>query len=734
MRYRNKATIVAAALIDFLMLTMAAQLFAQNILPGELLLTQQDINIEDLYTDDEFVSIATGTNKSLRLAPSVTSVITAQDIKNAGVIEVEQVLEMVPGLHITRSPINRLNTVFSMRGVQTAFNPQVVLMLDGIELLDQFNGSRLNQLKIPVSAIKRIEVIRGPGSAVYGSDAFAGVINIITKSASDVNGTEVAALAGSFDTYGLSALHGAEYSGWALMANMEYQSTEGDSNRQLAFDGITQPYYPLPVSEAPGELQTHYELLQAQLKLQNEKGLTLDIKALQLLDSGVGQGAALILDTIGYTKRDYYQLSLKYGFDLSADFHVELHAYSTYLKEKNLFRLFPSGFVAPVNSAGNIVTGPTATRGPVTFSNGVFGSPGATQAVHNFSLASYYTGFENHLLRMQAGYARQNFKPFEKKNYGPGVLDVGTIGNIGGGISVDGHQTDVTGTQHIYTRNLSRDIIFLSFQDEWKLAADWELTSGIRYDKYPDFGETINPRLALVWAAAYNMTAKFLYGRAFRAPSNSEQFAINNPAIIGNDELEPEIIDTWEMALGYRPTLDSQFQLNLFSYQIKDLIEVDANRVYQNARDQEGYGSEIEYRQELTSQLNLFTGFAWQRSRDRQSNEITPLAPGYQFSMRLNWNLDGGWHISPSMHWLADRRRSRADPRPDLDDYARVDLALHNSSWLRNTEFSLSLSNVFDDNDVVEPSSALTSTMQAVNGDYVEEGRKLLLRVTYIID
>jgi outer membrane receptor for ferrienterochelin and colicins len=82
---------------------------------------------------------------------------------------------------------------------------------------------------------------------------------------------------------------------------------------------------------------------------------------------------------------------------------------------------------------------------------------------------------------------------------------------------------------------------------------------------YSDFGDTFNPRIALVWQSAYNLTTKFMYGRAFRAPSFSELFNVNNPVAQGNDSLDPESIDWYELAFDYQPRADLRTGLNLFA-------------------------------------------------------------------------------------------------------------------------------------------------------------------------
>ena len=155
---------------------------------------------EDYFRADRLLMSATGSMKPVHKAPSVSSVITAEDIEKMGAVTLDEVLETVPGLHVAPSSWNRLNSTFSIRGIHTGQNPEVLLMLDSIPITDNLSGSRPNFFKISVVNISRIEVIRGPGSAVYGADAFAGTINIITKDGQEIDGVSTGIRAGSFNT------------------------------------------------------------------------------------------------------------------------------------------------------------------------------------------------------------------------------------------------------------------------------------------------------------------------------------------------------------------------------------------------------------------------------------------------------------------------------------------------------------------------------------------------------
>lgn len=156
-------------------------------LPPAAAQTADETTLAEFYGSAEMVSIATGVAQPLRQSPAIASVITAADIAAIGATELNEVLETVPGLHVGVSGVG-YKPIFSIRGIHTQTNPQVLVLVNGIPIKNVFDGSLgASWGRMPVTGIARIEVIRGPGSALYGADAFSGVINIITKSA-DVEG------------------------------------------------------------------------------------------------------------------------------------------------------------------------------------------------------------------------------------------------------------------------------------------------------------------------------------------------------------------------------------------------------------------------------------------------------------------------------------------------------------------------------------------------------------------
>jgi len=676
-----------------------------------------------LYEDEEMISIATGTEKPIHLAPSVASVITARDIKASGARTLDEALESVPGLHVSKSS-NRNNSLYSIRGVHAGDNAQVLLLVNGLPFNDLITGARPPLFRLPVENISRIEVIRGPGSAVFGADAFAGVINVITKDRSDHDGSVIGGRAGSFDTQEGWVQYGGDHAGWDVAVSIEYSNSEGDRDRiinsdlQMLLDLPAPNGFGTSASLAPGPLETGYSMLNSSISLKREQW-SVWFNSWNLSDAGVGPGVAQALDPIGQQEVDQYSVKVDFSDGEMVD-HWRLDSSFSYrvMDQLTTFQILPPGTVVPIGADGNLFTPPGCGLPAclVAFPNGILGNPGGELTDTRLEVAGVYEGWQSQRLRLAVGIDRDELKAVETKNFGPGVIN----GSEG---SVDGTLTDLTGTTNIFVQDRSRTVRYLSLQDEWQLARDWELTAGIRYDDYSDFGDTTNPRLALVWATDYNLTSKLLYGRAFRAPSLTELFFENNPVNIGNPNLEPESIDMMELVFDYRPTFDLQTILNLFAYQADDLIEF-VDGVAQNNRKQNGHGLELETIWALSDATQLKGNFALQYSDNDSDGSVIKDAPRRQLFIAADQKLMDVWSLYGQANWVSDRARAASDTRPAIDNYTTVDMALRYQPHQQLWQISFSVKNAFDE-DAREPSDG------TIPDDYPLEGRAVYLEVQY---
>ncbi len=133
------------------------------------------------------------------MAPAVVDVITAEEVRTSGARTLADLLAQRVGMDVSIDRVvpRGLNTVASIPGLQL-FNNRMLLLVDGRPTNGLFFGEFLAGRELPLDYIERIEIIRGPGSALYGTNAMAGVINVVTKDAADEPGIGVTAEYGSF--------------------------------------------------------------------------------------------------------------------------------------------------------------------------------------------------------------------------------------------------------------------------------------------------------------------------------------------------------------------------------------------------------------------------------------------------------------------------------------------------------------------------------------------------------
>lgn len=639
-----------------------------------------------LYDEDELITIATGTPKEVRFAPSVATVITARDIKTSGAKTLDQALEMVPGLHVSAS-WNRQDAIYSIRGIHTGQNPQVLLLIDGVRVDQLFSGARPYNYSLPVANIERIEVIRGPGSAVYGADAFAGVISVTTKTSQHSSGEEVGVSFGSFNTRE-TWLHSNGKLGDAKVAvSVQHVKTGGDDNRII--ENKNGP---------SGSMNTNHEIINSRVKISDNWG-SVNLFSWHLSNAGNGSGGAQIPDPLGGDKIDFSGLRFDSPrINLSNGWVLENYFSTSVLNQDAKFYLLPPG------SPG--------------FPEGMQGNPSGLQKNYEGESAFFFDKINNHNFRYAIGFRHQKFTAGESKNFDNDFLPTGSLETVTG---------DLT---RIYIQDKDREHYYLSFQDEWRFANDWELTAGLRYDTFNQFGDSVNPRLALVWSTAYNLTTKFLYGRAFRAPSFGELYAQNNPSLIGNANLAPEVIDTYEIAFDYRPSYDLDLKLNVFYYKIKDLIDVQFGTPASNALKQSGHGFELEMVWRPSDVLSIVSNYAWQNAEDDVTSKQIANAPKQQFYLRSVWALNQTMTASSVVNWVADRARAPGDTRSAIDDYTSVDLVLQYSPAVEGLDISLVGRNIFDE-DMREPSTSQFLNAPEIPNDYPLEGRSIHLEFTY---
>lgn len=634
-----------------------------------------DLPIEELM-QVKVVTTATGVKQSEVRAPSVISVITARDMEMMGARTLEEVLQTVPGLQVSYSWFNI--PIYTMRGISSANNPEILVLINGIRVNDSYIGAKgLYWNGFPISAISRIEIIRGPGSAVYGADAFSGVINLITKSAREINGTEVGVRLGNFNTQDSWILHGSRWNGFKIAAMADFSHTDGhhrtvESDAQTNWDQV----FGTHASLAPGPYASDITTYDARIDIIKQQWqFRAGIHKGDDMGTGVGIGQAL--DPTEPMLVERINADLTYHDPQFTD-NWDVQAQLSYLQtglEVN-YQIFPPGAFGGAYPIGYI------------------GEPSAFQRDTQLALSGSYDGLNNHLIKVGTGYANYDmYKTSEVKNFGTNPFTNDLISPT--------ELINVEDTSAVFAPEVSRNNKYVFLQDTWTIDPNWELTTGVRYDNYSDFGATTNPRLGLVWIPRSDFTAKLLYGHAFRAPSFSELHNQNNPIAIGDPNLKPEQIGTWEIVFDYQKEKNLHLTLNLFHYDIKDKISFisKGNSEYQhaNASNWKGQGGEFELRWKPLWNLGILFNYSYQHSKDDVTKVILNNAPKQSAFLRGDYLLMTDWYLDTQVHWIDDWTRDANDPRPALKGYTTVDLILRRRNLdNKRANFAFGIRNLFD--------------------------------------
>ena len=652
----------------------------------------------------EVTSVASGTKTPTHKSASVVTVVTRDQIEAMGARDLDEVIETIPGIHVNHSD-QAYFPKYVVRGISSRFNPEVLMLMDGVPITGMFLGNRSNVWgAMPVGSIERLEVIRGPGSALYGADAFAGVINIITKSATGTLDNAITVKAGSFETYGTQVEQSHSIGKLALGLSLEYVETNGqeetiEEDAQTLFDAASGTN----VSNAPGKLNLTRDITEIHFSavyLQWQYNMTFQERA----NVGTGPGIALALDPEGRYRstRILNDASYHEGFmggDLDVEFRISYY-YNTQEVERN-GALFP---------AGAIIGG--------FFPEGVIGTPEFKEDQWRLNLSSAYKGIKKHIWRFgMGGFWADIYEVNELKNF-----------DVNFAPRPDGLE-DVSDTDEVYLQEKSRQSKYFYLQDEWRVRNDVVLTSGIRLDHYSDFGSTVNPRLGLVWELNPELSSRILYGEAFRAPSFNELYSNSNPVAQGNPNLEPTNIKTTEFTLTHVPTKRFSQGINLYYYEIADVIcyvpltGTTANEA-KNIDSQDGYGLEWEAKYDFDSSLAVLGNYSYQKSTEGLSGEKVADAPEYQAYMRVQWEFMDNWRWTTQLLHVGPQTRASNDTRAATASYSKVDITLERKKWMRHLDLNFVIKNLFDE-DIRDPSPAPSSPFSraSIPNDFPQAGR-----------
>jgi outer membrane receptor protein involved in Fe transport len=510
----------------------------------------------------------------------------------------------------------------------------VLLMVNGAPAKDLVWSPGIFWKGMPTEMIERIEIIRGPGSALFGSDAAAGVINVITKTAGKIHQSEAGARIGSFDSQSAWLQHGTQWNGFGIALTAQVAHTDGHD-----------PF----IARARGNTfgTARYGWDNTDLHLSIGKGSwRMLVDHTQHDDVQIGLTGAAVLDPRTRAEDRLTSVALFYDNpDFAPDWGLNAE-----LRYRDMEYSSGNGFQEGL---------PGLTLNQMD----------SSERRMNLEASAAFRGFRNLALRMGGGFQIQDLYSF--KQYWDGVPR-----------PLVAPQKRRTG--------------YFFLQDIWSFAQDWELTTGVRYDRYSDFGGTLNPRLALVWQTTDRLTAKLMYGEAFRAPSYLE-LHLTTSANPPNPALKPEQSKTWEASLSYLATRDLRLGMSVYDFKRTQVIapEVLTPFRFQNHGRFITRGVELEAQWQVTRGLHLSGNLSHMKNEDTDSPLRDLSIPMTQAYLRADWAFLPKWNWNLQTSWFSKRPLPAGDTRKEIGNYALTDTTIryfHGSEW----EFAASIRNLFD--------------------------------------
>jgi iron complex outermembrane recepter protein len=205
----DKHSLWLLVLTLFLLQLVVALLFTSHPAFAELS-SERESEVLELLKEEETVSISARYEEPISDAASNVYVITDDDIRQSGATDIPTVLRRVPGMEVMQTTAAEFNV--SVRGDNQLNANKLLVLVDGRSIYVDAQGTVLwRMIPVTLPEIKRIEVLKGPASAVYGFNAFDGVVNIITKSPEEMKGTTVQVGYGEFGTLTSSAINAGKH-------------------------------------------------------------------------------------------------------------------------------------------------------------------------------------------------------------------------------------------------------------------------------------------------------------------------------------------------------------------------------------------------------------------------------------------------------------------------------------------------------------------------------------------
>lgn len=602
---------------------------------------------ELLLFEEPTVSAAAKHLQSARAAPSDVTVVTREEIRRFGYRTLADALRSVRGFY---GSYDRNYDYVGVRGFLRPgdHNDRILILVNGHTYNDDISqtGTLGNDFGIDLEAVDHIEVIRGPGSALYGGNALFAVVNVVTATAESLGGVHALAETGSFRRKRGQLSVGQTFAnGASVLATGSVLDVDG--NESLFFPEYNSPRTRNGIArDADAERALNFFMISRYRDFTLQGGINDREKHIPTGAFGTtfGDPGSKTVDGRRFV-------------DLTWDHEVLPHVTLT-------ARAFYDG----LRYHGTYVygAGPGRTKNEDLASSDWLG--GEVRALweitheNSLTVGSEYTYHPS---------ARQ--RNFDLPSQHVFLDDTRRFGTVG-----------------VYA------------QDEWALRPDLTLVGGLRFDQYYNRLQQVSPRAAAIWTPRDDTTVKLLYGQAFRPPNLYEQYYAYTGAgvqAMPNARLDPERITSYEALVEQRLWLGARGVLAVYRNDISSLIgETSVQRAgitrtqFRNVSSVQAEGAEIELRVPLPHAASLRGAYTIQEARS-PGGQLLSNSPKHLGVVGTLFPLPLGTEGGVELRVIGPRRTlagRQVGPAPV------VNLSLSHPTPIRNLVFAAAVYNLLD--------------------------------------
>lgn len=610
-------------------------------------LAEDGAGLEDLLMEaQESISknVVVGASRkaeSLNSSASIVTIITRSQIEAMHPRSIYEILSKATGIEANESYFGM--TTLNFRGIlQNIYNSKILVVVNGHPLFESVNGHAALEM-IPLPAIAKIEVIRGPGSVLYGTNAYAGMVNITTIDGRGYEKSSVSLNGGSFGRYGLSFGYvGREEEVGRGSLFVGGNLAEDDGWRYKVASDEKKKAGEIPYIDKVNSVYANYRIGAFTLQLGHFKQKKSKLGITPVLDyTGLNDISGTMVDLS-------WDWKLKPGSSIKARFRLD-----SFTRDMNT-GYFPARPFLGHDSQVNMESD-SDSKG--------------------FEL--YYDKVLSDRVHMISGVL---YEEFASDPYAFLWLDDGTIHPLSA--YLDNHKS-------------SNKAIFAQF--DVTASSKLNLLGALRVNENSLSGRGTVPRLGAVLEAGKDFFIKVMYGKAFRNASFFERYVATKNVLFGSENLSDEKIEQWDLAFDKKFSETFEARLNFFRATTDDLINrvntADpvttgaAAKVYANTKGQEIEGIELEMRSNPHPRLETLLNATYRKGHNLADGTNIDNFSKFIGNLSLGYDLTNGWKFNTQVQHFGSRQI--------LPSYSLIDASLDYSPDKQNT-FSLIIKNLTD--------------------------------------